>query len=125
MDQHGRRIALLSSQLAMFDGSWGRDRIAVPIGQLGPFQTHYQIANQLREMSGTFLIAKTKMVELRGLLGSRQPILYQTGLAAGQDCSYALTPRRSWFIACNPSRVLDWYYECHLTPPSRSDQHLR
>lgn len=127
MDQHGRRIALLPPQLAMFDGSWGRDGIAVSIGQLGSFQTHYQIANQLRKVSGTFLIAKMKMVELRGPLCSRQPILYQRGLAAGQDCGYALTPLRSWFVACTPSRVLDWYCEwsSHLIPPSRSDQHKR
>jgi len=94
MDQHAGRIALRLSQLAMFDGSRGRDGIAVFIGQLGSAQTYYQIVNQLGKMSGTFVIAKMKMVELRGLLCSRQPIRYQRGLTARQDCGHALYARR-------------------------------
>jgi hypothetical protein len=39
MDQHAGRIALRPSQLAMFDGSRGRDGIAVFNGQLGSAQT--------------------------------------------------------------------------------------
>jgi hypothetical protein len=39
MDQHAGRIALRTSQPARFDGSRGRDGIAVFIGQLGFTQT--------------------------------------------------------------------------------------
>ena len=74
MDQHGGRITLLPSQLAMFDGGGGCDGIAVFIGQLGSAQTYYQIVNQLRKVSGPFVVAKMKMVELRSLLRSCQPI---------------------------------------------------
>src|ERR1700677_462725 len=117
MDQHGGRIALLPSQPAMFDGGRGRNGIAVLIGQLGCVQTYYQIINQLRKMSGTFLIAKMKMVELRRLLRSCQPILYQGSLAASQDCGHALPPRNLRFIGRNRSHMCDWLWSSHLAPP--------
>ena len=77
----------------MFDGSRGRDGITVFIGRFGFAQAYDQIVNQLRKMTCTFLIAKTEMVKLRSLPGSRQPILYQSGLAAGKDCGHALPAR--------------------------------
>jgi len=73
MDQHGGRVALFPSKLAMFDGGGGRDGIAVFIGQLGSVQTCHKIVNQLRKMSGALAIAEMKLVECRGLLCPQQP----------------------------------------------------
>jgi len=118
MDQHAGRITLRPSQLAMFDGSRGRDGIAVFIGQLGSAQTYYQIVNQLGKMSGTFVIAKMKMVELRGLLCSRQPIRYQRGLTFSQYRGYAHRSPPLQFVIHHQNIVCDWYFDwsSHLTP---------
>src|SRR5580704_6176322 len=90
------RIALFPSEPAMGDGGGGRYGIAVFVGQLGSAQTHYQIVNQLRKMSATLVVARTKMVEFRGLLCWCQPICDQRGLAAGQDCGPQSSDPWSW-----------------------------
>jgi len=74
MDKHSGRIALRSSEFAMFNGGGRRDGIAVFIGYLGFAQTRHQVLKQLRKMSGTMLIAEVKVVELRRLLRSCQPV---------------------------------------------------
>jgi hypothetical protein len=117
MDQHAGRIALRPSQLAMFDGGGGCGGVIVLSGQVGFAQTYYQIVNQLRKMSGTFVIAKMKMVEFGGAFCSRQPIPDEGSFAACQDCGHALPARRLWSIVRQQSPVCDWYcaWSSHLT----------
>jgi hypothetical protein len=107
MGQHGRRIALLTSELLMGDGGEGHDAVTF-LGNSVLVRRSIKSSASLRKVSGAFLIAK-KLVEFRSLFCSCQPICNQRGLDLASIALRSLSPLQ--FVIHHQNIVCNWYFD--------------